>query len=602
MTSPALVFALAVASAASPEILAPPWPLSADGDLVAVRGGAPLAAAEGAKVERVAPGLFRVVPERGSASVALEAGGARATLPVEPPPGAIRIDVTPAAPVKGRDREIRIEVAVATALGEPDPAPEPPRIVASSGRVRDLVPGGPGRFRGVYEPAPTRYPEVGVLLALAPRCPACATPRAVGYAIVPLSAAIDLPAQAEPGARTTIAVGGRTFGPVTAPRTGRFSIPIEVAPGARFGRATTVDATGNRRTTEVDLRLPDVDALACAAWPAAVAADGLGEAGVWCVASTPAGAPARGARIVLRASAGEVDGPAPFRDALQRARFRAPRGGGGKEAVLSAAYPEGGQASRDEIPVRLATGGPAEISVALAADPVPLGATVGVESSVKDSRGDAIGVPHGPPGATEGFVAPDRFVARKEPGDFTQDARLAFALSPGSEATALTLRRDGAAWVADARTVDGRPAAGVPLRFGSGAEAVTDGRGAARVAAQGPRESVVARGGARAPGWEGIAPPPAPPFEIERTVRVKLRPPSAVDVVAWIEGRTLRWRVEDPERRPLPGRAVALRSGAVVLGPVERDAAGERAEIRGGGGAVAVVDVATGVAAVVVAP
>src|SRR5512138_1033575 len=117
MAGPLLVLALALAPAASPEILVPPWPLSPDGDLVAVRGGAPLAA-ERAAVERVAPGLFRVVPEPGAVSVALEAGGARAAPAVEPPPGEIRIGVAPPAPVKGRDREIRIDVVVATAAGE----------------------------------------------------------------------------------------------------------------------------------------------------------------------------------------------------------------------------------------------------------------------------------------------------------------------------------------------------------------------------------------------------------------------------------------------------------------------------------------------------
>ena len=602
MTGPFLVLALAVTvpRAAPAEILAPPWPLSADGDLVGVRGEAPVTAERG-KVERVAPGLFRVVPEPGATSVALAAGGARATLPVEPPPGSIRIAVAPAAPVKGRDREVRLEVTVTTAAGEPDPEPEPPRIVASSGRVRGLAADGPGRFHGVYELAPTRYPEVGVLLALAPRCPSCGTPRAVGYAVVPLAAAIDLPGEAEPGTRTTIAVGGRTFGPVTAGRSRHFSVPIEVAPGARLGKAASVDAIGNRSTKDLDLHLPDVDALACAAWPAAVAADGRSDAGVWCVASKLDGTPARAARIALRASAGEVDAPVPFREALQRGRFRAPRGGGGRDAVLSASYPDGGSASRDEIPVRLATGGPAEIFAALAAEPVPLGAAVPAETSVKDARGDAIGAPHGPPGAAVGFVAPDRFVARSDPDGFSQEAPLAFALSAGEEAASLTLRRDGEAWVAEARTVDGRPAAGVALRFGSGAGAITDARGAARVPARGPRESAVARGGARAAGWEGSAPPPAP-CERERTVQVPLRPPSPVAVVAWIEGRTLRWRVAGVDGRPLAGREVALRAGSVDLGPVVRGADGDGAEIRRGGGAVAVVDVATGVAAVVVAP
>jgi hypothetical protein len=246
--------------------------------------------------------------------------------------------------------------------------------------------------------------------------------------------------------------------------------------------------------------------------------------------------------------------------------------------------------------VALATLSPAEIAVRVP-EPVPLGATVAAEVVVRDPNGDAVGVPSGPAGAAAGFVASDRFVARKEPGDFRQAAPLAFALAAGEDVATLTLRREGPSFVAEARTVDARPAAGVPLRFGSGAAATTDARGEARVPAVGPVETVVAANGARAAGFDGAAPPPVP-FEISRTVIVSLRPPTPVDVIAHVQGGVLRWRVEQ-EGRPLAARAVALRSGAVLLGPAEKEGDGGRAAIRGGTGLVAVVDEATGVSAVV---
>jgi hypothetical protein len=52
----------------------------------------------------------------------------------------------------------------------------------------------------------------------------------------------------------------------------------------------------------------------------------------------------------------------------------------------------------------------------------------------------------------------------------------------------------------------------------------------------------------------------------------------------------------------LPGRPVAVRGRGVALGPPERDADGGRAELRGGRGTVAVVDMATGIGAVVEVP
>jgi hypothetical protein len=592
MKAPILLLVLASA----PEILVPPWPLSHDGERVAVRGGAPLAA-EGAGVEPVAPGLFRVVPDPGATAVRLSAGGARAEAPVEAPPGLVDVAVRPAAPVKGRDGAIELELTVTRADGGADPDAAAPDVVASTGRVRDVVATAPGRFRATYEPTATRYPEVAVLLALVPRCPLCPTPRAVGFATVPLATAIDLPGRSEPGARTHVTVGGRTFGPAVADATGRFSVPVVVPPGARFATAESVDRIGNRRTTELDLHLPDVDRLACAAWPRALPADGRAEAALWCVASTAAGAPAPDARVEVAASAGTVAPPVVFRGALLRATFRAPRGGGG-EASLTARFPAGGAASTDAVAVALATGAPAELAVRLSRDPVPLGASVEAEAIARDARGDALGPASATPGASDGFVAPGRFVARARAGDLVQRAPVSFALAPGREVATLSLRREGDRWIAEARTVDARPAVGVPLRFGSGAEVATDVRGEASAPARGARESVVAPGGARAAGWEGVV-PPASPVALARVVEVALAPAAPVDVVARVEGGRVRWRVEDAAGRALPGRAVSLRSRGVDLGAPERDGDGGRAVIRAGRGPVAVVDDATGVAAVV---
>jgi hypothetical protein len=591
MTGPLLALALA----AGPEILAPPWPLSPDGEVVAVRGGAPLSA-EGAALEAVGPGLFRVVPSAGAARVHLAAGDARAEVAVEPPPGTVEVTVRPPALVKGRDARAEVEIAVRRADGTLGADAEAPVLTVSGGRVQELAPAGPGRYRGVFVPAAARHPEVAVLLALVPRCPLCPTPRAVGRALVPLAAAIDLPGEAAPGTRTSLVVAGQAFGPATADARGRFAVPIVVPPGARWGEATTVDPLGNRKTKRVDLALPEVDLLACAAWPRTIPADGRSEASIWCVASTDAGEPASEARIPIASSAGAVGRLSPVAGGLQQARLRAPRGGGGREAVLRATFPGGGATSVEEVRVGLATGGPAELTASVDREPVPQGAAVPAETQVRDARGDVLGRAAAPAGAEVGFVTPERFVARTS--GTSQDAPLVFALAPGAAASTLALWHDGTAWRAAARTVDARPAAGVPLRFGGGATATTDARGEATSAGATPSESVTGPGNLRAAGWAGISPPPEP-FELARTVAVALRPPSAVDVRAEVAGGTVRWRVEDPEGRPLPGRRVVLRADGVVLGPAEREGDGGRAAIRSGAGRVAVIDGETGVAALV---
>jgi hypothetical protein len=590
---------LFLALAAAPEILLPPWPLSPDGDVVAVKGAEPLRA-EPAAIEPIAPGLHRVLPAEGASEVRLSAGAATAVARVEPPPAAISISYAPASPVKGRNREVALEIAVAAVPGA-EIERRPPEIVASSGRVRGIVSAGEGRFRGVYELPPARHPEVAVLIALSPRCPTCPTPRAVGYALIPLSAAIALPGTAEPGVKTTVVIAGRSFGPAAADAARRFTIPVVVPPGARTGVAESVDALGNRRRKEVDLHLPAVSRLACEAWPRAVPADGRSRAAVWCVASSAAGEAEPEARLALSARAGEISSAERFRGALQRAMYRAPRGGGGADAGLLAEYPDGGPASRDEIRLALATGAPAEIVADVPGQPVALGATVPARTAVRDGNGDLVGRPSAPQGARMGFVAPDRFVAPGEPGDYVVRAPLAFALAPGAEVATLSLRSERGQWIAAARTVDARPAAGAALRFGSGATATTDARGEARVPARGPRETVAAANGARAAGFAGLPSLPAP-FEIARTIAVGLRPPAPVDVLARVEAGFLRWRVVDAGGGALPGRPIALRGRGVALGPPERDAEGGRAELRGGRGTVAVIDVTTGIAAVVEVP
>ena len=585
---------LALALSASVQL--PPWPLSPDGELVGVTGGAPLSA-EGAEVQQVAPGLFRVRPSPGARVVKLAAGDAGAEAPVEPPPGAIQITADPPVPVKGRDASVALAFTVRDAAGAPDPTAAPPLVAASSGKVSALTPDGPGKFRARYEPSSARHPEVAVLFAFSPRCPLCATPRAVGDIILPLTAAIELPGESEPGIRTTVSVGGRTFGPVVADAQGRFKVPILVPPGAH-AVADSVDETGNRKRTNVDLGLPEVDRLACAAWPRALPADGTSEAALWCAAAEAAGAPASHPQIVLEASTGSLTAPEEVRQGLLRARFRPPSGGAAAEARVVARYPAGGKASTEEVRIALGAGAPAEIAVALEREPLLPGTATAARIEVRDARGAPLGRPQVAEGSTEGFVAPDRFVARRDPGDWVQRSHLSFALPPSETLASLALRRRGDTWVAEARSHDARPVPGVEVRFGSGRTATTDARGEADEPATGISETVTGPDGVRAAAWEGLD-PPAAPTSIARDVEVRLRPAAPVDVRARVDGRTLRWRVESGEGAALAGREVVLSARGVEVGAPERDGDEGRAALGPGQGTVAVVDVETGVAAVV---
>ena len=589
----------AVASAALRLALAdavhlPPWPLSPDGDVVAA---APGLDADGARVEPLGGGLFRVAPAAGAREVRLRAGSAEVVAPVDLPAGRIVIRARPERPVKGRDADVALDLSVMGPGGEPDPGAAPPVVTSSAGAVRDLRPAGPGRFTARLEMPAARHPELAAILALAPRCPLCPTPRALGTAVLPLTGATVVPGHTDPNVKVTVEIAGRTFGPVVADGAGHFDIPVEVPPGEQYGRGVSEDRLGNRRDEVLDLRLPPIVRIACAAWPSALPADGRSEAGVWCVASDARGRPAPGARLDLTAQVGRVTRLEPVGGGLFRARYTAPRGGGGGRDRLLAAYRDGGPASREEVGIALATGAPAALGYSLDREPVPVGQAIGARTWARDDRGDLLPAPSGPPGSREGFVSPDRFVARAEPGDWVQRAPLRLELPQASAAAALFLRREGAEWIASARGLDAGPVAGVEIQFGSGARAVTDARGDAREPAVGPSETALAAGGARATAWEGF-PAAVPPVALEEVFDIPLGPEAKVDVRAEIAGGFLTWQVRDAQGRVLPGRSVRLEASGVRLGPSEPDGEGGRCRAEGQGTAT-VVDAETGVAAVV---
>jgi hypothetical protein len=470
-------------------------------------------------------------------------------------------------------------------------------LACSAGSVEDLTSAGPARFTARYRPSPARHPEVAVITAISARCPLCPTPRAVGAAALPISARTEVPGRTQPRVKVTVEVAGRVFGPVEADAEGRFQVAVEVPPGERLARGVSLDRLGNRRPEALDLKLPPVRQLACAAWPLALPADGKSQAGIWCLATDPRGRPAAQPRLVLEARLGRVTALEPAGDGLQRARYTAPRGGGGGADRLVASWPAAGTASTLELPVKLATGAPASLGWSLEREPLAPGEVVAARTWARDERGDALPSPTGPPDAAEGFVTGGRFVARAGAGDWVQRAELRMDLAPTSTAAALWLGRDGGEWVATARDVDGRPAASVPVRFGSGEVVATDARGVARAPARGDAETVRAPGGARAAAWAGHE-VRAPPASLSMVVEVPLAPEASVDVRAAAENGLLRWRVAGRDGRPLAGRAVRLLASGPTLGPAEPDGDGGRCRLEGRG-TVSVVDAATGVTAVV---
>ncbi len=587
-----------LALALGAEIRLPPWPLSRDGDLVAVEPAGAALRAKGARLENAGGGLWRVEPAEEAREVRLAADGATAVAPLEPPPGHIRMRADPASPVKGRDAEVTLSAEVIDAGGRLDPAAPAPEFTCSAGLVEGVARAGPGRFTARYRPSPAHHPDVAIIIAVSPRCPLCATPWAVGGMALPVSARTQVPGHTEPRVKVMVEVAGRAFGPVAADAEGRFLVPVEVPPGEQQARGVSVDSLGNQRVEQLDLKLPAVRQLACAAWPRVLPADGRSRASIWCLATDARGRPTASPRLAVEARLGKAAASEPTGEgSLYRARYTAPRGGGGSVDHLTVSSAAAGPASTLDVPLALATGPPAFMGWELEREPVAPGTSAAAHTWARDEWGDALAAPSGPPGATEGFVAGGVFKARAAAGDWVQRAELRIELPPSPNAAAIWLTREGGEWVATARDADGRPAAGVRLRFGSGEMATTGARGTARVTAHGDAQTVSAPGGVRAAAWSGH-PLRAPPAELSLVAEVPLGPAAPVDVLATVRGGVLRWRVVASDGRPMAGRKVWLEADGPRVGPAEPDREGGRCRVEGRG-TVAVVDAASGVTAVV---
>jgi hypothetical protein len=587
-----LAFAISLAlGAADATVTLPPWPLSPDGELIAVSGDL-VPSIEGGSAEREGGSVWRVRPEPGSEKVRIRAGSALVEAAVAAPPGRILVTADPAAPVKGQDRQVHLRFDVVDPRGEPLALASPPVVSASVGRMGVLEPGGPpGRYVATWEPSGSPQPEVLGIVAIAPRCPLCASPLALGVARLPVAAAINLPGRSDPGVATRVEVAGRTWGPVRSDADGRFSIPVVVPPGSRWASASSMSAAGNERRSKIDLQLSESPGLHCAAWPQRVAGDGRTEVGLHCVAWTAAG--------------GALD-PAPLKGTAERGKVRWQRSDGvawsaryvpavaatGSDAIVVALGPT--PAPRADLRIGLETGAPASIAWEVDGEPAVPGARLRASARALDALGAELGEAVSVDGAFSGGV----LQARPAFGDGQQRLTLRYVLPAGGPAATLSLHRAGGEWIAVARDVAARPVAGVDVRCGDGAGGTTDVRGEVRCASRGEVQTATAPGGLRAAGW-AAAPLPVPPVAVEREVTLSLRPAGGVDVAAELQGRWIRWRILSPDGEPLAGREVSVASGSVELGPIEAADRGGRCAVRSGSGTVAITDEESGATALV---
>lgn len=593
------------------QLLVPLEPVAPDGFVV--RSPQPVTA-EGAAVTPVGGERFRVVPAEESRTVTLSAGAERRTLAVGPPATTVTANVTPAAPVKGRDTSATLEISVGVGAGS-----APPVLRANVGEVGPVERSGPGRYTARYTLPTTRFPEVAVIVAFSAWPHPQSTHGALGVLRVPLASAVEVPGRAEPGAEMRLTIAGATFGPVTAGKDGSFRLPVVVPPGYGTATGQTVDRVGNRRKTTIDLRLPPTDQLACVVTPTRLPADGAARARVLCATSDRYGAAAKGARVQLTASVGNLSPPREVGPGVFEWAWVAPRQRGDGVARLDARWRQGANDSQEHLEIALGQGPVASLKAPRGDAVAWAGGRWTTALEALDALGRpvhgveaAIAVPLGiasaTPGAAAGAVQLDWKVPAEAPRGLVQvDVR---AFGPRSDEPAQLLawsEGEGPAARTWAAVTDlaGLPVAGQGLlvdarRLQTGGDGtvelgrLTDGEHVLRHAEwPGLKSRLVVRDGRL------VFPVDERPPRVALRLPVTVGPPVPINVRLEREAGGVRWWLETDQGVPVAGRAVQL----VVNGQPQRTTSGGPAHVDVATGSVSVQDLATRVtAAIEVAP
>jgi hypothetical protein len=223
---------------------------------------------------------------------------------------AVTITVT-TAPVLGVDQEAEVRIEIGDSVSPPRDAP---RILASTGRVEDLVRAGPRSFVGRYLLPPERFPQAAILVA------EVGDPPLRGFTVFALRAAASPAFRTDPGANVTLRIGDKDFGPQRAARDGSVRVPVVVPPGINYGTARSVNEFGEATEQTVELRVPAFRRLLVAA-PDVLAAGSVQEVAIFAVDAM--GFPIEPAGVVLSTSNGKAE---PLGGRRGEARFlvRAP--------------------------------------------------------------------------------------------------------------------------------------------------------------------------------------------------------------------------------------------------------------------------------------
>ena len=169
----------------------------------------------------------------------------------EPLPSAARVSLSLAvpSPVLGIEDETELRIVVTGAFASPLRFP---RILCSAGRVEDMVREGPTSFSARFLLPAGRFPQPAIVVADFSHDSLILR----GALAVRLRAAASPAFHTAPGAKVTVKVGDKEFGPLVAPADGNIHVPVVVPPGINFAIARSVNRAGKANQQILDLKIP----------------------------------------------------------------------------------------------------------------------------------------------------------------------------------------------------------------------------------------------------------------------------------------------------------------------------------------------------------
>ena len=302
-------------------------------------------------------------------AVALAATSGRAADELAPGSGgALRVVADPPRLVLGQDAAAELTISAPPEVTEL-------AVVTSAGRIEALRRLPDGGFAARLRAPAERYPQVAIVAATG----RAATGPVDGWLAVPLFGQGDAHVRGDPGARITLRIGERTFGPRSAGTDGVALIPVVVPPGVR---------QGHHGFRPVDLHVPDTSLLLAVADRAAARADRTEQIRLLAYVVAPHGAARRGDVPTFEPSRGSV-AVAPREPGAFEAIWTLPPGPASEERVVVRL--PGSSPSRAVLRVAVAAGTPTTIAVAfdrdhLVAEEPPR--EVGVVVRVLDAAGN----------------------------------------------------------------------------------------------------------------------------------------------------------------------------------------------------------------------